>query len=245
MANAVRPKLLDLFYGAGGCAVGYHRAGFDVVGVDRSPQKRYPFPFMSDDAINTMELLLAGGSVVTECGLELPIDSFAVIHASPPCQSWSVLRHLSTKQHPQLIDPVRGLLVASGKPWVIENVVGAPLLNPIRLCGSSFGLDLRRHRLFESNFPLIGKACDHAWQTPRFPANRSDRRKSGKLARVIVVAGHDTRKFNHLASIVSVHGGTQGLGGVAEWRRAMGIDWMTRDELAQAIPPAYTEYVGR
>jgi len=225
-----RPRLLDLFCGAGGCAVGYHRAGFDVVGVDIANQKNYPFKFYRDDALEFLQF----------CG-----HKFDAIHASPPCQAFSVLRHLSAKVHPDLIGPTRELLERTGKPWIIENVVGAPLRSPAVLCGSSFGLDLRRHRLFETNWLLLTPDCEHGWQTPRFPPNRSERRKAGKLARVITVAGHDTRSFNHMASVASVHGGTQGAGGVAEWRRAMGIDWMTRDELAQAIPPAYTEFIGR
>ena len=225
-----RPLLLDCGCSAGGGAMGYHRAGFDVLGIDIKPQPRFPFLFIQTDMLDFLE----------KYGRE-----FDVIHASPPCQAYSVLRHLAKKTHPMMIEPVRELLKKSGRPYIIENVVGAPLIEPIRLCGSSFGLDLRRHRLFETNWPCEGKSCDHAWQTPRFPANRSDRRKAGCLARVIVVAGHDTRNFNHLASVVSPHGGIQEAGGVAEWKRAMEIDWMIRDELSQAIPPVYTLHIGK
>jgi len=233
----MRPKLLDLFCKAGGCSAGYSRAGFDCVGVDIEPQPHYPYTCLEADALDVLRGLLAGASV-----LGYYLDDFAAIHASPPCQAWTVLKHLHVKRHPELVAPVRELLMASGKVWVIENVVGAPLLSPVMLCGSSFGMDIRRHRLFESNVPLMVPPCEHGWQKPRFPANRSDRRKANAKACVVSVAGHDTRYFNHVAS---VHGGTQGAGGVAEWRRAMGIDWMTRDELSQAIPPAYTEFIGR
>jgi DNA (cytosine-5)-methyltransferase 1 len=207
-------RILDLFCGAGGAAMGYHRAGFEVVGVDLAPQRRFPFEFIRADA------------------LTFPLDGFDAVHASPVCKRYSQATRtarVDPTTHPDQIAPIRERLIASGLPYVIENVEGAPLIDPVRLCGSSFGLDVRRHRLFESNIALTAPPCDHAWQTPRFHPNRSDRKGTGRLASVIVVAGH----------------GNDGPGGrVDDWRRAMGIPWMTRDELAQAIPPAYTEHVG-
>jgi DNA (cytosine-5)-methyltransferase 1 len=233
MTTARRPKLLDLFCGAGGCAMGYHRAGFDVVGIDIKKQKRYPFKFVQDDVMD----VLRNTSY---------LNRFDVIHASPPCQCYSVTKHLSNGKHPDLVAPVRELLLASGKPYVIENVVGAPLIYPVQLCGSSFGLDLRRHRLFESNMLLRGKKCRHRWQTPRFES--ADCRRSSKTS-VVIVAGHDSgmrmRRPAGVSSVITVVNGGCAAGGVSEWRRAMEIDWMTRDELAQAIPPAYTEYLGK
>jgi DNA (cytosine-5)-methyltransferase 1 len=199
-----RPLLLDLFCGAGGAAMGYHRAGFDVLGVDRVAQPRYPFAFVQADAIT------------------YPLDGFDVIHASPPCQAHSSIGRQARGrdadlEHPDLIPATRARLVASGLLYVIENVVGAPLVDPVLICGSSVGLDVRRHRLFETNWPLFVPPCAHGWQTPRFET--FDRRKRS-------------------ASVVPVYGG--GNATVARKRAAMGIDWMTGAEVGQAIPPAYT-----
>jgi DNA (cytosine-5)-methyltransferase 1 len=201
-----RPLLLDLFCGAGGAAMGYHRAGFEVVGVDINPQPHYPFEFHQADAMT------------------FPLDGYDVIHASPPCQSFTAYRrkgHGVGDKYPNLIPNVRRRLQSSGKPYIIENVPGAPLEHPVTLCGSAFGLDIRRHRLFESNRPLAVPGCDHSWQTPRFPqaTNRTNLRRTVE---------------------------------VGVWRiplevqqRAMGVDWMTLPELSEAIPPAYTEHIGR
>lgn len=153
---ADRPRLLDLFCGAGGAAVGYHRAGFDVVGVDLAPQPDYPFDFVRHDA------------------LDLNIGymrEFDAIHASPPCQAHSSITKVNgtAHLHPQLIEPTRDLLNLVGLPYVIENVVGAPLLDPVQCCGSilcpTIVVDgvlssIRRHRRFESNVKLIGSGCD-------------------------------------------------------------------------------------
>jgi DNA (cytosine-5)-methyltransferase 1 len=133
-------RLLDLFCGAGGAAMGYYRAGYtEIVGVDIHPQKRYPFTFVQGDAL---EYLAAHG------------HEFDLIHASPPCQAYSRARMLQGNDHPDLVGPTRELLIASGKPYIIENVVGAPLINPIRLTGTMFGLLTVRPRLFESNLPI-------------------------------------------------------------------------------------------
>lgn len=151
---AGKPRLLDLFCGAGGCSVGYERAGFDVVGVDLNPQPRYPFEFRQVDAIDVLNHLRCGG---------LRRDNFDAIHASPPCQDYSAaMAHLSSGDFPRLIEPVRDLLVEIGLPWVIENVVGAPLpiqsdlfgAHGVELCGTMFDLRVYRHRLFECSFPV-------------------------------------------------------------------------------------------
>lgn len=223
-----RPKLLDLFCCAGGAAMGYSRAGFDVYGVDIEDRVRYPFAFHLGDAIDVMAILNAGGTVVfvhkdgtTET---LSLADFAAVHGSPPCQQFTAYGRSDTKgwkdNYLDLVEPTREALIASGLPYIIENVVGAPLIGPVMLCGSSFGLDVRRHRLFESNVVMLTPPCDHSWQTPRF-------------------APSSTR--TNLRSTVEV--------GV--WRipldvqrKAMGIDWMELRELSEAIPPAYTEYIG-
>jgi DNA (cytosine-5)-methyltransferase 1 len=211
-----RPVLLDLFCGAGGAAMGYHWAGFDIVGVDISPQPNYPFGFVLGDA------LVIGAQL-------LSTDTFAAVHASPPCQAYSRARVLNRSLHPELIDPTRDLLAEWGGPWVIENVEGAPLRNPVTLCGTEFDRriacrdgvkrELRRHRLFESSIPLVGAGgCDH-----QHPA--------------ISVFGH------HGPRNTAGRGNSYG-GPVTERRSAMGISWMNRDEMSQAIPPAFTHHVG-
>jgi DNA (cytosine-5)-methyltransferase 1 len=205
-----RPKLLDLFAGAGGCSVGYHRAGFAVTGIDIKPQPRYPYEFHQADVFDVLAdaEFLAG---------------FDVIHASPPCQAFTAYRRRGNgvgDGYPDLIAPARAALRATGHPYVIENVPGSPLQSHVQLCGSSFGLDVRRHRWFETNLPLMAPPCNHGAQTPRFPqaTNRTNKRRTVE---------------------------------VGVWRiplevqqRAMGIDWMTLPELTEAIPPAYTEFIG-
>lgn len=210
----MRPRLLDLFCGAGGAAVGYHRAGFDVVGVDIKPQPRFPFEFHQADALEYLD---------PWAGL---YATFEVIHASPPCQGFSDLRSMyNAKAHPDLLAPTRTRLLATGLPYVIENVEGAPMSNYIVLCGTMFGLgwqdaELRRHRCFElSHVPLMVSQCQH------------------RRRRVIgVYGGHGRdrrRKVNTQDYPTSAR------------REAMGIDWMTSAELSQSIPPAYTEWIGR
>lgn len=222
----MRPLLLDLFCGAGGAAVGYHRAGFDVIGVDNRPQPRYPFECWQLDALDALRQLVAGETLV----------DFAAIHASPPCQRYSVglnVWHDEVREwHPDLIEATRELLVASGRPYVIENIPGSPLLDPVRICGSALGLDVERHRLFECSFSVLVPPCAHGWQTPRFAPNRSGR--VGRLARVITVAGRGSPPDEADAGEPKVE----------QWRRAMEIDWMSREELREAIPPAYTELLG-
>lgn len=207
-----RPLMLDLFSGAGGAAEGYYRAGFDVVGIDMVPQPNYPFTFIQGDALD----------------VSLWPEGIAVIHASPPCQAHSTQTADKTK-HVDLIPQTRELLRASGLPYVIENVEGARkhLIDPARLCGSTFGLDVRRHRLFETSWGYRGLPCDHRWQTPRFRSLAIKQHRAGVLA-----------------SVVGVHGHLNYPGEFPLRCAAMGIDWMTNTELVQSIPPAYTKHIG-
>lgn len=215
-SGAGRPRLLDLYSGAGGAGEGYRRAGFDVTGVDIRPQPHYRAGrFVQADALAFLE----------EHGHE-----YAVIHASPPCQEYLNLTRLNdalgrNPKHPDLVGPTRAALVRSGKLYVIENVPGAPLITPIRLCGTSFGLPLRRHRLFESSVGLLGMPCAHSlFREARYWT--SFRR------------GNAERR----ATTVQVYG--SGSGEKDRWPDAMGIDWMTYEELAEAIPPAFTACIG-
>ena len=224
-----RPLLLDLFCGAGGCAVGYNRAGFDVVGVDIQQQSRYPFQFVQADAMQFLETLLRGAWAGTHEHAWL-LSDFDAIHASPPCQAYSVTAAISKgrkqekrRAHPDLVATIRQLLELSGMPWVIENVVGAPLHRPVMLCGLMFGLRVLRHRVFESSELLLGPAHP---RHPKGNLTNSSRGYSTGDHGFVTVAGHN---FVRTAGA-----------------RALGIDWMTRrEELAQAIPPAYTEFIGR
>lgn len=204
---AVKPLLLDLFCGAGGAGMGYHRAGFEVVGVDINPQPNYPFEFIQFDALK----------LLPNIGKD-----FRAIHASPPCQFYSgmsVCRPGLSDDYPDLIGPTRELLIETGVPWVIENVRGArkEMLNPFMLCGAMFGLELYRHRLFESS--------EFVWQ-PEHPKHVISASKAGhwKPGTYISVSGNCSP--------------------IALARKSMGIDWMTRAELAESIPPAFTEYIG-
>jgi DNA (cytosine-5)-methyltransferase 1 len=152
-----RPRLLDLFCGAGGAAVGYYRAGFDVVGVDVKPQPRYPFEFIRVDATLVLASWRDGG--------EAWKGPFDAIHASPPCQRYSAITPAGNRgDHPDLLGDVRDLLGETGLPWVIENVPGAPLRPDLKLCGCMFGLpNLKRERWFETSWYAFGlrQPCDH------------------------------------------------------------------------------------
>ena len=212
----MKPRLLDLFSGAGGCARGYQQAGFYVVGVDHKPQPRYAGDeFYEADALAVLDFLLAGN----EWQGYLLAD-FDAIHASPPCQFGSKTQRIQGNDHPNHIERVRELLDATGLPYLIENVPDAYpwMRSPIRLEGQAFGLNTHRPRLFEANWALEAPPLIPA------PPRQAKMGRKPKPGEAIQVVGHFTD--------------------VEAAREAMDIDWMTRDELAQAIPPAYTEYVG-
>jgi DNA (cytosine-5)-methyltransferase 1 len=199
----MRPRLLDLFCGAGGAAMGYHRAGFDVVGVDIRPQPHYPFRFIEGDAIEYAKVW--GGS-------------FDAIHASPPCQRWlGVPFALGDAAYPDLVDPARRVLIGLGVPWVIENVPGAPL-DGFVLCGLTFGLPIVRHRRFETSPSML--------MAPSTCSQRSWKRGT-----------------EHPGAYPYAHGAWR-----PAWRKhVMPVvwPWMTLEESGEAIPPAYTEWIGR
>lgn len=196
-------KALDLFCGAGGASKGLALAGFDVTGVDLHPQPNYPFKFHQTDA------------------LTFDLNGYDLIWASPPCQAFTAYkrRHNHVKPALNLIGDTRRKLMDNGKPYIIENVYGSPLKDPVMLCGSSFNLDVRRHRYFECSFSVTTKNCDHNWQKPRFPqsTNRKNLRKTVEIG--VWRIPLDIQK------------------------KAMDIDWMTLKELSQAIPPAYSKYL--
>ncbi len=199
-----RPRLLDLFCGAGGAAMGYRRAGFDVVGVDIAPQPRYPFEFHQCDALDALANYTS----------QLAVCDFDAIHASPPCQVFSVATQHARSRHHDLLAPTRELLDRVGVPWVIENVPGSPMRADYRLCGCMFGLGrLRRERWFETSWHgfEMRAACHHP-----------------EPAITITTKGQPNRT-----------------GYADEAAEAMGIDWMNMRERGLAIPPAYTEHIGR
>jgi DNA (cytosine-5)-methyltransferase 1 len=212
-----RPRALDLCCKAGGVSEGLHRAGFEVVGVDITRQKRYPFEFHQADA------------------LAYPLDGFDFIWASPPCQGYTEMRHApgAKGDAPLLIGSIRERLQASAAVWAIENVEEAAwdMRSPITLCGSMFGLGaqgcrLQRHRLIETNFPIVQPECAHDGR-PVIGVYGGHARKraasaGGRGTKDVWTGGHKTAASE-----------------------AMGIDWMTLEELSEAIPPAYAEYVGR
>ena len=203
-------KALDLFSCAGGASAGLVAAGFDVTGIDINPQPNYPWEFVQADALQTT--------------VEY-IRTFDFVWASPPCQFATAYKRRPEHvgESPNLIPATRALLDAAGVPYVIENVQGArgELLNPVQLCGSSFGLDIRRHRYFEtSGFSIEPRACAHAWQTPRFPPA--------------------TNRVN-LRSTVEV--GVWRIPMPTQYAAMGGLEWMERKELSQAIPPAYSQHI--
>jgi DNA (cytosine-5)-methyltransferase 1 len=207
------PKLLDLFCGAGGCAKGYQRAGFYVVGVDIEPQPNYcGDEFVQADALD----YLSDGMYWIQGG-------FDVVHASPPCQAYSPLNAYNRREYPDLVVPVRGLLAVTGLPYVIENVPQAPLRRSVVLCGATFGLRVYRHRAFESNVPLM---------EPVHARHRARCVRNGYLPTE--------------GQFMSVHGGRHSRAWVRAAAETMEVPWMeTVREVCEAIPPAYTEHIGR
>ena len=217
----MKPRLLDLFCGAGGAAVGYSRAGFDVLGVDIKPQPRYPFRFIQADALKFV------------VDVELTDWDFDAIHASPPCQAYTAYKRTgNVGEHPDLIDATRELLWQTGLPWVIENVAGAPLKEPLLLCGTMFDppMEIQRHRYFESDWPMDDPPwpCRHRLNgKDRYPGGRSKGRTGS--SRGLVRATIEIGSWDIPLDVQ---------------QEAMGIDWMTLEELSEAIPPAYTELIG-
>jgi len=188
--------------------MGYARAGFEVVGVDIKPQPHYPFEFIQMDALMFLEDVAQWGPW-----------QFDVVHASPPCQAFTKARKLQGNDHADLIAPTRELLEATGLPYMIENVKGAPLIDPVMLEGQMFeGLNVHRPRLFETNWPL---------EVPALIPPPPRQTKMGRPPR----DGEAMQVVGHFSDVPA-------------GRKAMGIDWMTQSELAQAIPPAYTEFIG-
>jgi len=180
--------------------MGYHRAGFDVIGVDIVTQDHYPFTFVQADAL---EYVIQHG------------HEYAAIAASPPCQAYSPLQARWGKEYPDLVGATRAALDEIGRPYIIENVVNAPLDRCVTLCGTMFGLPLIRHRRFESNILIFAPGrCAHTG--------------SVQGGQYVTCTGHGGHVYNSMS----------------RWREAMGIDWMGRGEMAEAIPPAFTEYVG-
>ena len=201
--------------------MGYSRAGFtEIVGVDIKPQPRYPFEFVQADAMT------------------YPLEGFDLIHASPPCQGYSRLRHLpwlKGREWPLLIEPMRGRLQVAGIPYVIENVEDAPVEGPI-LCGLMFSLPLYRHRRFETNWPMFLHPGHPRHEVVIGHGRMVNDRRKGTLN-----AGSAKGAWGNQAFVTVASGQFR----KADGERAMLIDWMTKDELAEAIPPAYTEYIGR
>lgn len=205
-----QPKLLDLCCGSGGAALGYHWAGFDVTGVDIKSQVNYPFKFIKADAMN------------------FPLEEmqkYDAIHASPPCGAYTVARHMNPqerrKHYPELVKPLRGLFQETGLPYVIENVMGAPLIASVMLCGTMFpNLKVYRHRLFEANFPI---------PQPPHPKHKNKvapKERPPEPDEFMTIAGHFM--------------------GVDEARQAMGgLYWMSTRDLAEAIPPQYTFFIAK
>jgi DNA (cytosine-5)-methyltransferase 1 len=215
----VKPRLLDLFCGAGGAAKGYQRAGFYVVGIDLAPQPDY----CGDEFIQAGAL----GSAYADA--RYVAEAFTAVHASPPCQAYTSMNRKHEQRearaaHPALIAETRKLLQATGLPYVIENVAGAvsELRNPIQLCGRSLGIGIHRHRLFETNFPVMAAPCTGG-RDPFGVYGKLDGRRLWTRS-----DGSELRAAKTLE----------------EAQEAMGMDWSDWDGLREAIPPVMTEHIG-
>jgi DNA (cytosine-5)-methyltransferase 1 len=205
--DVIKPRLLDLFCGAGGASMGYHRAGFEVVGVDINSQPNYPFEFHQGDAMTW------------------PLEGFDAISASPPCQAYSTATADHSK-HPDLYSLTRDRLIAAGVPYAIENVIGAPYHHGIVLCGSMFGCEsngewLRRHRNFETSWLMFQPQCAHRRGIPATTITRNAFVTAPKF-----YPSHGMQTTFAIGQLL------------------MGINWMNRHEITQAIPPAYSEFIG-
>lgn len=214
-----RPLLLDLYCGAGGAGMGYHRAGFDVVGFDLHQQPNYPFTFIQADALDVLRGLVTLGPWWRGRRVE-------AVHTSPPCQASTALTKGTNRgrEYPQLIPPTRELLQQLDVPSVIENVQGAEIRRDVTLCGEMFGLGVIRHRYFELRNATVDQ-----------PAHKPHRGR---------VAGYRHGEWFD-GPYFAVYGDGGGKGTVAQWQTAMGIDWTdVRKEIAEAIPPAYATYIG-
>jgi len=250
----MKPRLLDLFCGAGGAAKGYQRAGFYVVGVDNRPQPNYcGDEFVQADALSWLadwqELRMPGWAKLLSTGTPLAYN-FDAIHASPPCQAYTLMRHMGKRageDAPDLVAVTRDLLNASGLPWVMENVVGSPLAKHLVLCGSMFGLGVRRHRIFETSHLILVPQCQHGneWPVAVWGDGRPSRQEARREHRgpIAVYGDHPEDSPIHRAGD-SRPGLTRRAATLAVGQEAMGIDWMNWRELTQAIPPAYTELIG-
>lgn len=189
--------------------MGYHKAGFEIKGVDIHPQPRYPFSFIQTDAISYLEELISSGEIY----------EYDVITGSPPCQAFTKAQTIRGNNHVDLIAPFRRLVNLSKLPYVIENVPGSPLVDPVLLCGASFGLHTYRHRLFESNVLL---------EVPQHPPHLVTPQKMGRPLQ-------DGDFYHAVGNFQSV----------AYVRKDMDVHWMTREGIRESIPPCYTEYLGR
>lgn len=218
-----KPVILDLYCCQGGASEGYVLAGFDVVGVDKEPQPRYPFWFHQGDAIDVLRRLINGESILFRRGEEtrwVCAKDLAAAHASPPCQFYSLTWRINKSDFPDLIGTTRQGLDLLGLPYVIENVVEAApkMLDPGLLCGEMFGIETYRHRLFEASWPL---------EVPEHPEHVAKTTKMGRPP----IEG----EYMHIVGHFS---------GVGKAREVMGMPWANQDGLREAIPPVYSEYVG-
>lgn len=208
-------KILDLFCGAGGATMGLYKAGHELTGIDIEPQPNYPFKFIKADA------------------LDCELNGFDAYWASPPCQAYSRASKRwrnSGKEYPDLVDKIRVRLLKTGKPFIIENVIGAPIQKDLLLCGEMFSLNVIRHRIFET----------HGFHVPQLKHKKH--RGLVKAGHYVTVAGHGGNDSKHNYCKLN---GLEGETKLEVWQHAMGIDWMTKKELTQAVPPAYSKYIGK